>query len=179
MTEYVQPPKRLDGQIVLAPYDEAWPTTYTRLSSAIRDALGDVVVEHVGSTSVPGLDAKPIIDVNLIVADSADEPSYVPALEELGYVLVIREPDWHEHRLLRLADPAVNLHVFTTGCPEHDRMITFRDRLRSDDAARNRYLAAKRRLASRKWAYVQDYADEKSSVVEQILSDEQGSRSSY
>jgi GrpB-like predicted nucleotidyltransferase (UPF0157 family) len=171
MTEHVQPPTRVDGQIVLAPYDPAWPMTYAQLASAIHDALGDVVVEHVGSTSVPGLDAKPIIDINLIVADSADETSYVPALEGIGYVLVIREPDWHEHRLLKLSDPAVNLHVFTTGSTEHDRMITFRDRLRSDDAARDSYLATKRELASRTSEFVQEYADEKSSVVEQILSD--------
>lgn len=169
MPEHVQPQKRLDRQIVLAPYDEAWPTTYATLASAIREMLGNAVVEHVGSTSVPGLDAKPIIDINLIVANSADEPSYVPALEELGYVLVIREPEWHEHRLLRLADPGVNLHVFTTGSPEHDRMITFRDRLRNDDEARDRYLATKRELASQTWEYVQDYADAKTSAIEQTL----------
>lgn len=156
MVDFVQPPLRIDGKIHLAPYDEAWPNTYARLAPAIRDALGHVVVEHVGSTSVPGLDAKPIIDVNLLVTDSADEPSYVPALEGLGYVLVIREPEWHEHRLLRHADPAVNLHVFSTGCPEHERMIMFRDRLRSDDAARDRYLATKRELAAQQWKYVQD-----------------------
>ncbi len=84
---------------------------------------------------------------------------------------MIREPDWHEHRLLRLADPAVNLHVFTIGSAEHERMITFRDRLRADDALRDRYLATKRELAAREWEYVQDYADEKTSVIEQILSD--------
>lgn len=171
MVEYVKPQQRLDGQIVLAPYDPAWPTTYARLASAIRDVLGEAVVEHVGSTSVPGLDAKPIIDVSLMVADSADEASYVPALESLDYWLVLREPEWHEHRLLRLTDPAVNLHVFTMGSHEHDRMITFRDRLRGDDAARDRYLNAKRELAQRNWAYVQDYADAKSSTVEQILAE--------
>ncbi len=169
MVEYVKPQQRLDGQIVLAAYDPAWPRTYTELAAAIHDALDDVVVEHVGSTSVPGLDAKPIIDINLIVADSADEDSYVPALEELGYGLILREPDWHEHRLLRLTDPAVNLHVFTTGSTEHQRMITFRDRLRSDDDARDRYLAVKRELALRTWTYVQDYADAKSAAVERIL----------
>ena len=107
--------------------------------------------------------------INLLVADSGDESSYVPALEELGYVLVIREPDWHEHRLLRLADPAVNLHVFTIGSAEHDRMITFRDRLRADDALRDRYLATKRELAARDWDFVQDYADAKTTVIEELL----------
>ncbi len=168
MTEHVQPQQRVDGPIILAPYDEAWPTTYERLASAIHEALGDVLVEHVGSTSVPGLDAKPIIDVNLIVADSADESAFVPGLEELGYVLVIREADWHEHRLLRLTEPAVNLHVFTTDCSEHDRMIAFRDQLRTDDAAREKYLATKRELAARDWEFVQDYADAKSAVIREL-----------
>ncbi len=173
MTDYVLPPTRVDGQIVLAPYDPAWATTYETLAGRIRAALGPVAaaVEHVGSTAVPGLAAKPIIDINLLVGDSADESAYVPALEAIGYVLHIREPGWHEHRLLRLAEPRVNLHVFTDGSAEHARMISFRDRLRSDPAALEHYLATKQRLAARHWEHVQDYADEKSSVVEQILSD--------
>lgn len=173
MTEYVLPPTRVDGSIVLAPYDPAWPATFEVEATRIRTALGPVAtdVEHVGSTSVPGLAAKPIIDINLLVVDSADEPAYVPALEALGYVLHIREPGWHEHRLLRLEEPRVNLHVFTTGSPEHARMIRFRDRLRTDPAALELYLTTKQRLAAQHWERVQDYADEKSSVVEQILSD--------
>lgn len=173
MTEYLHPPTRVDGSIVLAPYDPAWPAAFEDQAARIRTALGPVAtaVEHVGSTSVPGLPAKPIVDINLLVADSADEPAYVPALERIGYELHIREPGWHEHRLLRLEDPRVNLHVFTTGSPEHARMITFRDRLRRDPAALELYLTTKQRLAARHWERVQDYADEKSSVVEQILSD--------
>lgn len=173
MAEYLLPPTRVDGSIVLAPYDPAWPAEFETLAARIRTALGPVAtdVEHVGSTSVPGLAAKPIIDINLLVVDSADEQAYVPALEALGYVLHLREPGWHEHRLLRLEAPRVNLHVFTTGSAEHDRMITFRDRLRADPRAFDLYLSTKQRLAARHWHRVQDYADEKSSVVEQILSD--------
>lgn len=172
-TEYLLPPTRVDGSIVLAPYDPAWAAEFEALAARIRTALGAVAtdVEHVGSTSVPGLAAKPIIDINLLVADSADEPAYVPALEELGYALHLREPGWHEHRLLRLENPAVNLHVFTTGSLEHARMIAFRDRLRTDPQALELYLTTKQRLAAHHWERVQDYADEKSSVVEQILSD--------
>jgi GrpB-like predicted nucleotidyltransferase (UPF0157 family) len=171
-TEYLLPPARVDGSIVLAPYDPAWATQFELQAARIRTVLGAVAtdVEHVGSTSVPGLPAKPILDINLLVVDSADEPAYVPALEELGYVLHIREPGWHEHRLLRLEDPTVNLHVFTTGSAEHSRMITFRNRLRTDPAAFELYLATKRRLAARHWESMQDYADEKSAVVERILS---------
>jgi GrpB-like predicted nucleotidyltransferase (UPF0157 family) len=173
MTEYLLPPARVDGSIVLAPYDPGWATEFEAQAGRIRAALGAVAteVEHVGSTSVPGLDAKPIIDINLLVVDSADEPAYVPALEAIGYVLHIREPGWHEHRLLRLERPRVNLHVLTTGSAEHTRMISFRDRLRSDPEALDLYLTTKQRLAARHWERVQDYADEKSSVVEHILSE--------
>jgi GrpB-like predicted nucleotidyltransferase (UPF0157 family) len=173
MTEYVLPPTRVDGSIVLAPYDPAWAAEFDVQAARIRGALGAAAtaVEHVGSTSVPGLAAKPILDINLLVVDSSDEPAYVPALEALGYVLHIREPGWHEHRLLRLDDPRVNLHVFTTGSPEHARMVTFRDRLRADPEALALYLTTKQRLAAQHWERLQDYADQKSSVVEQILSD--------
>jgi len=172
-TEYLLPPTRVDGSITLVPYDPAWAAEFKAQATRIRMALGSVAggVAHVGSTAVPGLAAKPIIDINLLVPDSADEPTYVPALEALGYVLHIREPGWHEHRLLRLDDPRVNLHVFTSGSAEHARMITFRDRLRADPEALELYLTTKQRLAAQHWERVQDYADEKSSVVEQILSD--------
>jgi len=133
--------------------------------------LGDRirVLEHVGSTSVKGLVAKPIIDVLLAVPDSADEASYLPQLESAGYVLRIREPDWHEHRLLKGPDTDINLHVFSEGSPEIDRMITFRDHLRAAPDDLQLYADTKRALASRRWKYVQNYADAKTSVVENIL----------
>lgn len=170
---YLVPPTRLDGRVFLSPYDAAWPDTFARLGADIGTALGPVAVavEHVGSTSVMGLIAKPVIDINLVVPDSADEPAYVPALERIGYVLHVREPDWHEHRLLRLEEPRTNLHVFTVGSVEHDRMVTFRDRLRADPDARHAYLTTKQRLADRHWDTMQDYADCKSEIVERLLSD--------
>src|SRR6185503_17471334 len=96
----------------------------------IRALLGEHVLrlEHVGSTSVAGLAAKPIVDIVLAVADSADEPAYVPALERGGCRLVIREPTWHEHRVCKGPDTDVNLHVSTAGSPEVTRMTAFRDR---------------------------------------------------
>ena len=162
---------RLDGPVVLVPYDPAWPATYDREAGRIRAALVDRVVqlEHVGSTSVPGLAAKSVIDILLVVRDTTDEPAYVPALTSAGYRLVLREPAWHEHRLLKGDSPAVNLHVFAPGCAEVTRMLAFRDRLRSDPADRALYAETKRRLASKTWACVQDYADAKGEVVEAIL----------
>jgi GrpB-like predicted nucleotidyltransferase (UPF0157 family) len=164
-------PRVLAGPIELSDYDPAWPAAYAREADRIRGALGERVVrlEHAGSTSVPGLAAKPIIDVVLEVPDSADEPAYAPDLEAAGYVLRIREPDWFEHRLFKGPDTAVNLHVFSRGCEETDRMLLFRDRLRSSDADLDLYARTKRELASRRWKYGQQYADAKTAVVTEIL----------
>jgi GrpB-like predicted nucleotidyltransferase (UPF0157 family) len=163
--------KRLDGPVLLVEYDPEWPRLFEREAERIRGALGEraLLVEHVGSTSVPGLPAKPIIDIALAVPDSADEAAYVPLLEAAGYVLRIREPDWFEHRLFHGPEVEVGLHVFSVGSPEIERMLAFRDRLRTDDADRALYLRTKRDLAARTWEYRQHYADAKSDVVEEIL----------
>ncbi len=128
------------GPIDIVEYDPSWPATFERVAATIRDALGDRVLEmeHIGSTSVPGLSAKPVIDIDLVVVDSADEAAYLPTLEAVGFRLSIREPDWHEHRCLVADDPRTNLHVFSPDCPEVTRHRLFRDWLRShpDDLAR-------------------------------------------
>src|SRR3954447_18595881 len=140
----------LNSTIHLAPYDPAWPTLFTQLAQQIHAALGDAVLllEHAGSTSVPGLAAKPIIDMVLAVADSSDEASYVKPLEEHGYTLRIREPDWYQHRLLRPPEILGNLHVFSAGCEEIAQMLLFRDWLRAHDDDRLLYEATKRGLAA-------------------------------
>jgi GrpB-like predicted nucleotidyltransferase (UPF0157 family) len=160
-----------DSPIALVDYDTAWPDVFNQEAARIRAALGGaaLAVEHVGSTSVPGLAAKPIIDVVLTVADSSDEAAYVPALEAVGYVLRIREPDWFEHRVLKGSDVDVNLHVFSVGCAEIDRMLSFRDHLRRHEADRQLYESTKRHLASRRWKYVQHCANAKSDVVAEIM----------
>jgi GrpB-like predicted nucleotidyltransferase (UPF0157 family) len=161
----------MDAPIQLSEYDPEWPVLFRREDERIRAALGDRVVrlEHTGSTSVPGLAAKPIIDMLLVVEDSGDEDEYAPDLEAAGYALRIREPDWHEHRVFKGPDTNVNLHVLSSGSPEIDRILAFRDRLRTDDADRRRYQETKRRLAARRWRYVQNYADAKTEVVEEII----------
>jgi GrpB-like predicted nucleotidyltransferase (UPF0157 family) len=171
-------PRVLTGPIELRDYDPAWPAAYEREAERIRGALKDRVVrlEHAGSTSVPGLAAKPIVDIVLEVPDSADEAAYVPDLEAAGYVLHVREPDWFDHRLFKGPDTKVNLHVFSRGCEETDRMILFRDRLRRDEADRELYARTKRELASRDWKYGQQYADAKSAVVTEILGRARASR---
>ena len=167
----VGPLELLDGPVRLDDYDARWPEWFAREEERIRLALGDRVLrlEHVGSTSVPGLVAKPRIDILLVVAAPADEAGYVPALQAAGYTLRIREPDWYEHRMFRGPDTQVNLHIHGPDSPEIERMLRFRDRLRNHAADREHYAAAKRELAARHWRHMQDYADAKSAVVEAIL----------
>ena len=161
----------LNASVYLAEYDMAWPEAFVREAARIRQVLGDAAksIEHVGSTSVPGLAAKPIIDIVMEVANSRDESAYVTRLEQHGYKLRIREPDWFEHRVLKGPDADINLHVFTIGCPEIERMLMFRNHLRANATDRNHYEAAKRELASRQWAYIQNYADAKTDVIEEII----------
>jgi GrpB-like predicted nucleotidyltransferase (UPF0157 family) len=169
----------LNGTILLAPYDPEWPSQYSKLAGRIRSTLGDKVklIEHVGSTSIPGLSAKPIIDLVLVVADSSDEESYIPPLEKDGFVLRIREPDWFEHRLLKTPEIKGNLHVFSEGCEEVGRMLLFRDWIRSNESDRTRYENTKRELAARTWKHTQNYADAKSEVIQEILARALKSRS--
>jgi GrpB-like predicted nucleotidyltransferase (UPF0157 family) len=127
---------------------------------------------------VLGLAAKPIIDIVLVVADSADEVAYVPALEAAGYMLSIREPEWYQHRMLRGTNPTVNLHVFSVGCEEVDTMLLMRDWLRENDADRELYARTKRELAQKNWTYMQNYADAKTEVVRAILARARAARDS-
>src|SRR5437016_14405332 len=161
----------LVAPIQIVDYDPEWPRLYEREAERVQSALDDraLLIEHVGSTSVPGLAAKPKIDMLLVVANSADESAYVPALEAAAYALRIREPDWYEHRMFKGPDTDINLHVFSPGSPEIDRMLLFRDWLRSNTADRRLYDRTKRELARLDWKYTQNYADAKTAVVEEIL----------
>ena len=168
----------LAGPVLLSEYDPAWPVMFEREAVRIREALGDQVrlLEHAGSTSVPGLAAKPIIDMVLAVPDSTAEADYVPPMEAAGFVLRIREPEWFEHRLFKGPDTNTNVHVFTDGSPEIARMLAFRDWLRSHDDDRRLYERTKRELAARDWKFVQHYADAKTEVVAEITGRAMGAR---
>jgi GrpB-like predicted nucleotidyltransferase (UPF0157 family) len=147
---FVDPALNQPYRIRVVEYDDRWPAVFEEVAGVIRETLGDLVLElhHVGSTSVPGLPAKPVIDVDLVVPDPADEASYVPALVARGFVHQIREPWWHEHRLLRSPDPAANVHVFGPDCPEVVRHLMFHDWLVEHDDDRERYAEAKRAAAT-------------------------------
>jgi len=162
-----------NAPIELVEYDPEWPALFAREEARIRAALGDraLRVEHIGSTSVPGLPAKPLIDIILAVRDSADEPSYVPDLEAAGYVLRVREPGWYERRLFKGPEYNTNVHAYGVdgGADEISRMVMFRDWLRTHDDERELYERTKRELAQRVWRHVQHYSIAKMEVVNEIL----------
>ena len=158
------------GTVRVVPYDESWPERAAELVASIRDALGERVLglEHIGSTSVPGLAAKPVLDLVLTVADPADEAAYVPPLEPLGLVLHIREPDWEGHRMLTRPDRSVNLHVFGADAAEPRRVVAFRDWLRTHDEDRAAYADLKTSLATQGFERVMDYNNHKAALVYDI-----------
>jgi GrpB-like predicted nucleotidyltransferase (UPF0157 family) len=153
--------------------DPGWPRLYDELAGRIRQALGwrAIELDHVGSTSVPGLPAKPVIDIDLTVADPSREQDYVPALETIGYHLHIRQPWWYEHRALAMDDPASNVHVFGFDSPELVRHRIFRDWLRGNPDDRDRYAAIKRQAAADATAsgeHVMQYNARKEQVLREI-----------
>ncbi len=159
--------------VVVVDPDPSWPARYDGLAALIRSALGPRVLalDHIGSTSVPGLAAKPVVDIDLVVADTTDEEAYVPALEAVGFALHAREPWWGGHRLLRHPDPACHLHVFP---PEHaapwrDRL--FRDHLRRTPEDLELYARTKREASAATTAAREDgiqYNRRKQDVIREI-----------
>ena len=156
--------------IEVVPADTGWSARFAGLAHDIERALGAAAlsIEHVGSTAVPGLPAKDVIDMDLAVADPADEASYVPALERLGYRLTVREPEFAEHRMLRLDDPRANLHVYGPGAAEPARHRLFRDRLRARADERELYAEAKREAAAGGPQRAMEYNARKTAVVREI-----------
>jgi GrpB-like predicted nucleotidyltransferase (UPF0157 family) len=157
--------------VVLARYDLQWPAWFADRAADLRRVLGAraLLIEHIGSTSVPGLAAKPIIDVVVAVADPDDEAAYLSDLVAAGYIVRVREP---EHRCLRIGEPdrTANVHVYATGHEEIRKYLVFRDHLRHCAADRERYAAVKRALAAQgEWADINLYAEAKGPVIAEIL----------
>lgn len=158
-------------RIEICAYDPNWPVKFGMHRDRIARTLGGAAlqIEHQGSTSVPGLAAKPIVDILLVVEDSSDEAAYLPRLESAGYILRVREPEWHEHRMLRTPEKDVHLHVFSAGSLEIDRHLIFRNHLREHSSDRALYEETKKRLASQDWPSMNDYAEAKTEVITQIM----------
>ncbi|KAL7792070.1 grpb/dephospho-CoA kinase [Trichoderma ceciliae] len=166
--------RRVKPKIEVVEPDPSWPQSFDLLKGRIMSALGSTAleIEHVGSTSVPGLAAKPIIDIDLTVQDPLDEAAYVPQLQAAGFDFLLREPRWHEHRLFCTYEPDTNLHVFGPDCPEAVRHKIFRDWLRKTPADKELYVQVKREAAeaSRKGnESMDDYSIRKNEVVQGIL----------
>lgn len=164
--------------VVIADADPTWPGHYEVYAAALRALLGErlLLVDHIGSTSVPGLATKPVIDIVAGIDDPDDEASYLADLVTAGWDLRIREPG---HRCLR-AEPAdrrpdggpmlpANLHCYRPNNPEVGRYLRLRDRLRADPAARGRYADLKRSLATREWPDMNLYADAKGLLIRELL----------
>ncbi|MCG5445568.1 GrpB family protein [Micromonospora sp. NIE79] len=164
-----EPPRTWES-VVIEEYDGSWAQRFVAVRSSLTEVLGDLIIslEHVGSTAVPGLAAKPVIDIDLVIEDTAEEPSYLPALERLGFRLVLREPWWHGHRMLLSPAEDVNLHVWPQGAPEPVRHRLFRDWLRAHPHDRERYAATKRRLARDTAHRPRDYSLAKNDVIDEI-----------
>lgn len=154
--------------ITVIDYRDEWPVRFAHMHALVEAALGSraLAVEHIGSTSVPGLAAKPIVDMLLTVAGVEDEDAYLPALEDAGFVLRVREP---AHRMLRTPGKDVHLHVYEPADKAVVDYLDLRDWLRESAADRALYAATKRDLAQRAWFDMNDYADAKSDVVLDIL----------
>lgn len=155
-------------RIELVDHDPRWARRFLTERDRIVTALGASArrVDHVGSTSVPGLAAKPIVDIDVSVAEVEDDADYVSALEAAGYVLRVREPG---HRMLRTPEGDIHVHVCTAGSEWERRHLLFRDHLRENAADRRRYEDVKRALAGRVYDDTNDYADAKTDIVSAIM----------
>jgi GrpB-like predicted nucleotidyltransferase (UPF0157 family) len=160
--------------IEIVDYDPSWPRAFTTIAELIKSALGPkaLSVSHVGSTSIPGLAAKPVIDVDLVVPDPTAEDEYAPALQAAGFQFLFREPNWSEHRFFGLKEPYANIHVFGPGAAELSRHRRFRDWLLAHPEDREVYVQAKReaaRVAREKGEDVMGYNGGHEPVIEEIM----------
>ena len=155
------------GKVELVAYDPSWPERFEQERGRILEALGSAArrIDHIGSTAVAGLRAKPIVDIDVSVQDPAAEDDYLPALERAGYRLRVREPG---HRMLRTSARDVHVHICEAGSPWERRHLLFRDWLRVNEPDRRLYEAVKMALATRVWANRNDYANAKTGVIEEI-----------
>ena len=158
-------------EIVLVPCHAEWPDTFRLHADRISAALGDPAlrIEHIGSTAVPGLAAKPVVDMLVVVGNSADERTYLQPMLDAGYSLRVREPDFEQHRMFRTPERDVHVHFLSAGSPEIERYLTFRDALRGSATWRERYQALKQRLAGQDWHDVNAYAAAKTDLIEEVI----------
>lgn len=171
--------RKFRQKIAIIEPNPAWPQRFFDTKARIEAVLGStaVAILHSGSTSVPGLPAKDIIDIDLVVKDIKDEKSYVESLEKLGFLFLFREPGWHQHRFFvdegdRPGTHAINLHVFGPDCAEVERHRIFREWLLTSPNDLQLYARVKRECASdseNAGESMQEYTVRKSKIVQEIL----------
>lgn len=167
--------RKVQHTIAIDEPDPSWPHHFDLAKTRIETALGDtaVSINHVGSTSVPGLPAKRVIDIDLTVQDVNDEASYVQALENAGFHFLVREPHWHGHRFFcDYGHVPTNLHVWGPDCPEAARHKIFTDWLRNNEEDRKLYAKVKREASEASIAGgegVMEYNKRKENVIREIL----------
>ncbi|UPK92146.1 hypothetical protein LCI18_003081 [Fusarium solani-melongenae] len=159
----------------IEPPDPAWPQQFQTLKSIIQEALGHkaLSISHVGSTVVPNLPAKAIIDIDLTVPDPTAETTYIPALESKGFQFLTREPMWHEHRFFNTNNPYYcNLHVFAHGTAELVRHRIMKEWLTTHEDERELYARAKMEAMEKSnllGETVMQYNFRKQQVIREIL----------
>lgn len=155
-------------RVPLVRYDPAWPERYERERRRLATVLGPVAVaiEHIGSTAVPGLIAKAIIDICVLVPDVEEELAYDAPLMAAGYALRVKEAG---HRMYRTGALDVQIHIYSFGSPEIEAYLLFRDRLRADPQDRDLYARTKEELSGRAWDDMNYYAQAKGPVIQEIL----------
>jgi GrpB-like predicted nucleotidyltransferase (UPF0157 family) len=157
--------------IEIVPYRSDWPLRFQSHAERIKNALGATMlrVEHIGSTSVDGLAAKPIIDILVVVADPAREDLYLPGMLSAGYELRVREPEFEEHRMFRTPERDVHVHFFPANSGEIERYLQFRDFVRAHAETRDQYAALKRELSKMDWTDMNEYANAKTDFIEGVI----------
>ena len=155
-------------QLEVVDYDGEWPAIFAEHKERLRDALRDhdADIEHIGSTSVPGLAAKPIIDIVVAVDDITAEEDYLEPLVAAGYVLRVREPG---HRLVRTPARDVHVHIYGKGDRAIERYLLLRDHLRTDAVDRELYAQTKRALIAQGFDDMNRYSDAKTEVIAAII----------
>ncbi len=157
--------------IEIVPYRSDWPLQFKSHAQRIKNALlgTALIIEHIGSTSVEGLAAKPIIDIVVGVSDASDEDRYLPHMQSIGYQLRVREPAFAEHRMFRNAQRDVHIHFYAADADEIDRYLLFRNVLRADPKWRDKYAALKHDLSKRDWEDMNEYANAKTAFINGLI----------
>ncbi len=158
---------REEREVIIVDYSPAWLHRFEKERHRIAAALGAVAgrIEHIGSTAVPGLAAKPIVDVLVAVEDPEDEERYVPALECAGDVLRVREPG---HRMFRTPELHVHVHICSSGSDWERRHLLLRDWLSESAEDREAYAALKIELQGHEWETMNHYAEAKSILIAEM-----------